>query len=439
ALVGLAVVIPALQQALAAALTGAAPGLVLASLLESLFIHAVVVLVAAAATAVSGDAGRMALGLLAALLLVFIAGRGVRALLLPAVVRTFTLDGILAAGLVTAAGGLAVLSHQVLTRRTRRSLWLAGATAALAGVAGATAPWAIAPRPIRVLAQAPAERSALVVTLAPGGLEAAGPANGKVVLYATLATEGVPPDAVAEPVHIRSTWRFRGGAAIESTWRDAARGLYTMGDRVDRRLEEAIAAAAGCRLLNPRARPAAYPEVPLARLPEEEMERHAGVEATFESAIDFLMLHVRPAAVLAPEPGAYTTVGTRRLAVVAATGGLGNLAVVLRNTGPALLFGPVVEPALRFALVNRQRGECLLALDNQMASALTRSFPEDVLSHVRTRRAFLDFHADEVQEGLIDDDWLAGAALSVLAVEPGELLRRTVRVDGVRWADLPRR
>ena len=442
-LAAVAIVVPAVEQWVAVALAGAPPGDAARAFAEALFFQALIILPLSTLAAITADTGRYALALVASLVVVPLTHTVVVYALSGMVFPWRPVYAMLAAAWLLLGLALLVLGYQVLTRKTRRSALAAVVSMVLVLVA-ANAFTVAGPRLGRGATLPPAAQdvgSSLPLTTRPeirAGIGAEGvvrqPAGDRVSVLADFEVTGLAHDQAASPLSVRATWAFPGGPRVQSRyvryasgWRPD-RGTSLYGGANDAILRPAIERVVGREFLAP-APPKDRRLVAGVGFDRAPLEANANRPATLTLDVELLVLNLRTHGPVPLQARSGLQAGRHHLVVVPARPEdrgavrLGHLYPTLPLRG-AMWHGP--EDALAVVLVNGSRGEAALALSSSSRGAFGGG-----LSHVRN--ALTSFGLPDT----VDDAWLSGADLTVVTMEPQETIRRIVRVENLRFADVP--
>jgi len=429
--VALAVAVPALEQMLAAAVVGAGATDVWRILVEALFFQALIVLPLAAIAAITADAGRYALSVVAAL----------AALPVVQTIVSYTVAGRIfpgrpVAGLFTAAGlvvtmSLVVLGHQLLTRKTRRSAALAVVSAVLVLMAfNSFTPAGRQPRrPAREDrgSHMPTDtRPEVQARIGAGGMgrQAVGTSQSRVLV--DLEVTGLPREMVAVPIAVRASWSFPGGPTLESKnigfasgwWHDSVPNQPLFREAIGRLLGTTVVGSADFRQKALQAG-SGFELGPL--------EANRDRPGTLTLDVELLLVRLHEAGRMPLERGREMWARAHHIVVLPERPLPG---VRIGHLRPTLsLRGAMwhdAESGLSLVLLNKALGEASVAF-----GGLSEGSFGGGLSHVRHRTLSLGYPVQP------NPEWLSGAELVAVTIEPEGMIRRIVRVEGVRFADLP--
>jgi hypothetical protein len=422
-IVTLFLLLPAIAAVIIQASNGVAFGLACRSAIEWALTDAALLLPVVLVAALTRDLARVALAGCAALL-IRTPGRGMgrfaayASLELPSR-GELRYSAFLAALVLFVAIAVALIAHQYVTRRSRRTLGLAAAALPAVALVFVFWPWNILP----ALRTGPVDRTLLdlerigVAASFDGALSRYAPApegKGRVSkLYGTLDVTGVPDGWLVLPARGRGEMRFAdGGSAASSEWDVSYSARYSwyspelLWDYPD--LGERLL---GTKIVGRRGPLPAY-KYCLFSLPEAGFREHAGHAAEYSADLTFTAYAVRIAAVLPLQAGAAATVGSVRIGVAAADrDSRGDWRVRIRTTAPRFVL-PWRQPQLSLALRNPQRREALRFL--RYSSDLPGVGPASVELAIGTSVVWAVRHK---LWGVLDDAWLQGAELVVIQVE----------------------
>jgi len=429
--VTLAILVPGLEQMLAATVAGAATTDAWRILVEALFFQALIVLPLAAIAAITADAGRYALSLVAAL-----AALPVVQTLISYSVRGRVLPGRPVASLFTAAGlvltmSLVVLGHQLLTRKTRRSAALTVVSAILVLVAfnsftPAGRQVRLPPRQDRGSVLPTNTRPEVQARIGAGGMgwQPVGTDRSRVLV--DLEVTGLPREMVAVPIAVRASWSFPGGPRLESKeigfasgwWHDSVPNQPLFRDAIGRVLGTTIVGSSSFR---ERAVGAGI------GFDLEGLQANRDRPGTLTLDVELLLVRLREAGRLPLERGREMWAGAHHIVVLPDRPLPG---VRIGHLRPTLsLRGAMwhdAESGLSLVLLNKALGEASVAFGGLPEVSFGGG-----LSHVRHRTLSLAYPVQP------NPEWLSGAEIVGITVEPEETIRRVVRVGGVKFEDLP--
>ncbi|RPJ70819.1 MAG: hypothetical protein EHM24_14340 [Acidobacteria bacterium] len=426
--VALAAVVPALEQLVAAAMVGAVATDAWRILVEALFFQALIVLPLAAIAAITADAGRYALSVVAAL----------AALPVVQTIVSYTVAGRIfpgrpVTGLFTAAGlvattSLVVLGHQLLTRKTRRSAALAVVSAILVLVAFNS--FTPAGRQLRLPARE--DRGSVLPTdtrpeiqarVGAGGLSRVPAGVDRARVLVDFEVTGLPSDTVAYPLAVRASWSFPGGPSVESKEIGFASSWWTEAVTSQPLFEDAIGRLLGTSMLGSRPKSlAAGAGFELAPLDENR-----GRSATLALDVELLLVRLREAGRLPLQPGREIWAGAHHLVALRARSDWPGVRIGHLRPSLILRGGMWHDAASGLALVvlHKSLGEAAVAFGGLEEFSFGGG-----LSHVRHRTLSLGYPAQ------VNAEWLSGAEVVAVTVEPEETIRRVVRIEGVRFENV---
>jgi len=334
-------------------------------------------------------------------------------------------------------GAVVALLVQYRHRSRARSVPLAAAAVALAIVAGTYWPWPLLAPRLTVPAWAATDRPALVV--APGSIEAVrvrteGPRGrswrsirGRVYL------EGLPRDTSAFISLVEGTLRIDGGPTLVS----GAAGQSAV--PADGGEEEPGARAARTvlgveRLIHGRTRRGESPVI--LTVPDEQFQNLAPETGTYDARFEVVPTTHVLEAVLPLRAGVTYQNGPYRVVVESLVRSPGALTVEIRQSNVWTPFHRSLPSVREFYLHNTRRAEAVAgAMDHQhseMFGFLPMTLGSSSRSGFGAQRLQVTFpprYGLEDEEFTLDEKWLAGAELVIVASAQQRAFERTLEVE----------
>jgi hypothetical protein len=258
------------------------------------------------------------------------------------------------------------------------------------------------------------------------GRQAVGTSQSRLLV--DFEVTGLPGDMVAVPVAVRASWSFVGGPTLESKnigfasgwWHDSVPNQPLFREAIGRLLGTTVVGSADFRQKALQAG-SGFELGPL------EANRDRPGSLTLD--VELLLVRLHEAGRMPIERGREMWAGAHHLVVLPERRDR-PMDVRVGHLRPSLL--------LRGALWHdAASGLSLVALNESLGQAAVSFGGISVgmfgggLSHVRDRVLSLGYPEP------VDPEWLAGAEVAAVTIEPEGMIRRIVRREGVRFDDVP--